>query len=305
MRAGIIFHHFVGRGHPHIQGALTAEDLEQLILSLGPDRFLVPERWIELSLDGKLPCDALCLTFDDGLASQVDIAVPVLDKFGMRAFFFLYSAVLAGEPEPFEVHRYFRNLHYPSVDAFYAEFYEAADEITPGLRLRHVSSSEEAGRYLGSYAFYSESDRRFRYVRDRILPKNILATIMESLMHRHGTSPESLSRGIWINNEMARGLAAGGHIIGLHSHTHPTNMTLLPIEEQYKEYRRNLDHLSSLLGTAPQSMAHPSGSYNGDTLEILREMGVQIGFRSDNDSRFQTLLEMPRLDHVMLKNLQA
>jgi peptidoglycan/xylan/chitin deacetylase (PgdA/CDA1 family) len=104
---------------------------------------------------------------------------------------------------------------------------------------------------------------------------------------------------------MARGLAAGGHIIGLHSHTHPTNMTLLPIEEQYNEYRRNLNQLSSLLGIAPQSMAHPSGSYNRDTLEVLREMGVQIGFRSDHDSRFRTLLEMPRLDHVLFEHLRV
>jgi peptidoglycan/xylan/chitin deacetylase (PgdA/CDA1 family) len=104
---------------------------------------------------------------------------------------------------------------------------------------------------------------------------------------------------------MARVLVARGHLIGLHSHTHPTNMTLLPVEQQYAEYRRNFDYLSSLLGTSPQTMAHPSGSYNSDTLDILREMGVQIGFRSDSDSRFHTLLEMPRLDHMMVKTLQA
>src|SRR5436853_162197 len=45
--------------------------------------------------DGPLPERALLVTFDDGLREQVDCALPVLDRVGIPAVFFVTTAPLA------------------------------------------------------------------------------------------------------------------------------------------------------------------------------------------------------------------
>ena len=34
-----------------------------------------------------------------------------------------------------------------------------------------------------------------------------------------------------------------GHVIGLHSYSHPTQMSKLPADQQLNEYQQNLTHL--------------------------------------------------------------
>ena len=46
-------------------------------------------------------------------------------------------------------------------------------------------------------------------------------------------------------------------------------------------------------------MSHPCGNYNDDTLKILDEMGIQIGFRSNvNIKEIKSKLEVPRENHT-------
>jgi hypothetical protein len=56
----------------------------------------------------------------------------------------------------------------------------------------------------------------------------------------------------------------------------------LNYDEQKYEYEKNLSSISSILDK-PQNeikcMSHPCGSYNNDTLEILKELGIELGFK--------------------------
>ena len=91
---GIMFHHFYNNIHPTSQGAISSSDLEQLILNLGKDRILTPQEWMDcLEKDAFEPHHA-CLTFDDTLQCQFDIAKPVLDRLNIKAF---WSAVSTGK----------------------------------------------------------------------------------------------------------------------------------------------------------------------------------------------------------------
>ncbi len=115
---GIMFHHFTGRGHPQGQGAISADDLAWVIQWLGPDRILPAREFYRGALAGSLGSRDLCLSFDDALRCQYDVAVPVLRSFGLTAFFFVYTSVMEGQAESLEIYRYFRTTCFPSVDAF-------------------------------------------------------------------------------------------------------------------------------------------------------------------------------------------
>ena len=47
------------------------------------------------------------------------------------------------------------------------------------------------------------------------------------------------------------------------------------------------------------SMAHPSGSYNTNTLTVLKDLNIDIGFKQimDNDKNKNSCYEIPRQDH--------
>jgi peptidoglycan/xylan/chitin deacetylase (PgdA/CDA1 family) len=297
MTLGIIFHHFVGQGHPRIQGALSADEFERFLDRVGAQAILHPEDWMQARIAGELRPGQVCLTFDDALRSQVDVALPVLHRRGLKAFFFVYSSIFEGRCEPFEVYRYFKNLAYRDMDAFYREFYAELFSSHSEVSITGQLAAPDAKGYLAQYSFYTDEDRRFRYIRDRILSEADYQDVMARLMARRGMTPEGLAAGVWIDDEALARLVEDGHTIGLHSHTHPTNMGVLSRDVQRWEYDRNVAHLERVLGRRPVVMAHPSGSYNDDTLDILRDLGVLVGFRSDDRVGSGSLLELPRLDY--------
>ena len=46
-------------------------------------------------------------------------------------------------------------------------------------------------------------------------------------------------------------------------------------------------------------MSHPYGDYNGDTLKILEQLGIRIGFRSSlSETKIKGKYEIPRADHA-------
>ena len=108
-----------------------------------------------------------------------------------------------------------------------------------------------------------------------------------------------LSRSLWMTNEHLRDLTQRGHEVGMHSYSHPTMLNRLSRELQAEEYARNYHHLRSTIGKPPSSMSHPCNSYNEDTLQILRRMNLEIGFRADMDNlSASSSFEIPRQDHA-------
>ena len=121
---------------------------------------------------------------------------------------------------------------------------------------------------------------------------------MDSLITMHDRSLSQLSQNLWMDDDRVVQLHRAGHVIGLHSHTHPTRLANLDSGAQREEYRRNSQHLAGILGTSPVCMSHPCNSYNDDTLHILRELGVVLGFRANLAETRKSELEYPRADHA-------
>ena len=74
--------------------------------------------------NNKLNSTELCVTFDDAIKCQMDIALPVLEDFKIKSFFFVYTSIFEGNPDQLEVFRYFRMNYFEKIDDFYKEFYE-------------------------------------------------------------------------------------------------------------------------------------------------------------------------------------
>lgn len=299
---GIMFHHFHDDGiHPKGQGSITAEMFDRMIHWLRQHyRILNAMEWYEWSLQGRLSERDVCITFDDNLLCQSDIALPVLKRYDIQAFWFAYTSPLQGVREKLEVYRYFRNTCFDDVTAFYDAFTATLNESPHAEKVNEALKHFDADSYLTSWSYYTRADKVFRYTRDNLLGVANYYQVMDLMMAREGVEIEDVSKNLWNGEAELRRLHENGHVLGLHSHSHPTKMTDLSYEEQLREYSMNVEILRGITGKDIFAMSHPCNSYNDDTLNVLRQLGVQLGFRADMNCAFNSPFEYPRLDQALL-----
>lgn len=305
---GIMFHHFHGTSHHRGQGSISAGEFERILRFLGPARILGPEEWIRRSSGGTLAPEDLCITFDDGLLCQYDVALPVLDKLGIKAFWFVYSAVFEKVTVKLEIYRKFRSTRFEGVQQFYEAFFAKVAQSALAGKAEQVGNYDIA-RFRADNPLYSSGDARYQILRDRVLSRSEFEALVDAMIVEAGTSLEELSVGLWMNDTHLAALSGHGHEVGLHSYSHPTVLGDLPAAEQEREYRRNHAHIAGACGRPPRTMSHPSNSYDDETLRILHELDILCGFRANMVARFlgQPLnagpYELAREDHMDIMNI--
>lgn len=306
---GLMFHHFHGPQHPQGQGSMSQEELEDLLQCVGLARILSPREWMQRLETRTLQPEHVCLTFDDALRCQFDIALPVLERHGLTAFWFVYSSVCEGHLERLEVYRTFRSRCFQDIEEFYDRFFQRVFASEFAARARAVLEEAAIARHRATFPFYTVNDVQFRFIRDRALPTWAYEQIMDAMIQDQGSTLDGLAQGLWLSNDQLQYLSARGHAIGLHSYSHPTILAQLPLQDQREEYHKNYAHIAAICGQAPVAMAHPANSYTEETLGILTELGVRCGFRS-NMSPAQTNgplnprpLELARQDHANIRTM--
>lgn len=297
---GIMFHHFHGGTHSPGQGSISADDLGKLLEHVGEDRILPARVWLERFLGERLEPTDTCLTFDDNLRCQFDIAAPVLDAYGLTGFWFVSTSVMQGNLERLEIYRAFRTRCFPDLDAFYAAFEATLAASNCAAEVEQALAAFDVERYLAGFPFYTDADRRFRYIRDVVLGSARYEAAMERMLAEHGVTPADLAENLWMTPDHLRRLHEAGHVIGLHSHTHPTRLGELAPAAQRREYVDNYDFLAALLPEPPIAMSHPCNSYDAATVEILAGLGIRLGFRANMSPGHHGRLEVPREDHTNL-----
>ncbi|MBI5211321.1 MAG: polysaccharide deacetylase family protein [Elusimicrobia bacterium] len=292
-----MFHYFHDGRHPRGQGSLAAEQFRAIIGFVGQERILPAKEWVARALSRSLRPDDLCLTFDDNLRCQYDVAYPAMRDLGLTGLWFVYTSVVEGRIEPLEIYRLYRNTAFRHVNDFYADFERFAARSAHGDILARALSGFNAKEYFKEYAFYTDEDRRFRFIRDDVLGPDRYRGLMDAMMAASGFRVEAAAKDLWMDEDCLRRLHGEGHVIGLHSHSHPMRLAELSPERQESEYRVNIEHLRRVLAEAPTTVSHPCNSYNGETLRILAGLGIRLGFRADMEEvASRGDLEQPRID---------
>lgn len=297
---GVMFHHFHSAVHPAGQGSIDAVALRQIIERISPARILPAREFLSRAQNGQLRENEVCLTFDDNLRCQYDIALPVLEEFGLTAFWFVYTSVLQGNVEPLEVYRHFRMTRFDSVDAFYRAFFDQIESSPHHTIVQTLLEEFNPRAYLADFGFYTDADRKFRFVRDEALGPARYREVVDQMIADAGIDVREIAKSLWMDDFRLRDLHSGGHVIGLHSHTHPTRFEHLDEDGQREEYFDNYAYLHQLLNERPTAMSHPCNSYNATTLGILQELGITLGFRANMARGKVSELEYPREDHANL-----
>ena len=277
---GIMFHHFHDNGiHTKGQGSIDKDDFYKMINFIGRKNILDADVFYEKFKNNKLKNNEVCLTFDDAIKSQIDIALPVLEELKIKSFFFVYTSMFEGKPDNLEFFRYFRMNYFNSVYEFYDSFYKILDKDLKSFFENNIDKIKEKKI---KHPVYSIEDIKFRLVRDIFLTKIQYEEIMFSMFKEKQFNHKDFSKKLFFQKNDLQTLNNLGHLIGLHSHNHPTLLEKLNYDEQKNEYEKCLSSISNILKKPKNEikfMSHPCGSYNNDTLEILKELGIELGFK--------------------------
>tara|TARA_B100001778_G_scaffold177162_1_gene145684 strand:+ start:487 stop:1452 length:966 start_codon:yes stop_codon:yes gene_type:complete len=277
---GIMFHHFHDDGiHTKGQGSIDKDDFYKLIKFIGKENILDADVFFEKLKNNQLKNKEVCLTFDDAIKCQIDIALPVLEELKIKSFFFVYTSMFEGKPDNLEFFRYFRMNYFNSVDEFYDNFYKILDKDLKSFFEKNTNRIKET---KNKFPHYSIEDIKFRLVRDFFLTKDQYENVMFSMFEEKQFNYQDFSKKLFFQKNDLEKLNNLGHLIGLHSHSHPTLMEKLSYDEQKKEYEKCLYSVSKILDIPKNEikyMSHPCGSYNKDTLEVLKELGIELGFK--------------------------
>jgi peptidoglycan/xylan/chitin deacetylase (PgdA/CDA1 family) len=89
----------------------------------------------------------------------------------------------------------------------------------------------------------------------------------------------------FMSGEQLVELQRRGHLIGSHSHTHPTYMGRLSRAELDEEWNRSREVLSGLLGTPVRTASVPGGYLSADVIAAAAAAGYELLFTSEPTAR--------------------
>ena len=301
-----MFHHFHDNGiHTKGQGSIDQNEFKKMINFIGRNNILDADIFFEKLRNNKLKNNEVCLTFDDAIKCQIDIALPVLEELKIKSFFFVYTSIFEGKPDNLEIFRYFRMNYFDNIDNFYKEFYKFLDK---DLKIFFENNKNIIKQTKIKLPIFSIEDIKFRLVRDIFLTKDKYEEIMFKMFKEKRFDFKRLIKKLFFQKDDLNNLNSLGHLIGLHSHNHPTLIENLTYEVQKEEYKKCLSTISNILDKPKNEiryMSHPCGSYNLDTLQILKELGIELGFQQimsiEPEKRMKKInnsfLEIAREDH--------
>ena len=276
-----MFHHFHdGDGiHTKSQGSIDKDDFYKMINFIGRNNILDADIFFEKFKNNKLKEKEVCLTFDDSIKCQIDIALPILEELKIKSFYFVYTSMFEGKPDNLEIFRYFRMNYFNNVDEFYNSFYQVLDK---DLKTFFEDNNDKNKATKIKFPHYSIEDIKFRLVRDIFLTKSQYEETMLLMFKEKKLNYKDFFKKLFFQKDDLKTLDSLGHLVGLHSHNHPTLLEKLNYDEQKDEYEKCLSSISNILDKPKNEikyMSHPCGSYNKDTLEILKELGIELGFK--------------------------
>lgn len=202
--------------------------------------------------DGQLPELAACITFDDGYANNLHVALPILRQHGLTATVFVATGLL-GNGYMFNdtIIESMRACQTPRLDL-------------SALDLGHIDLGDNAARAAAAGRLIE----RFKYE-----PPAERAEYAARIAERAGlTEPPRL---MMTPDELCQ-LHAAGIDIGAHTVSHPI-LTQLSATEAQDEIDASRGTLTDLLGSAPQTFAYPNGQpgqdYGAAHVEMVRNAG--------------------------------
>ncbi|ABO35563.1 polysaccharide deacetylase [Methanococcus maripaludis C5] len=299
----VLMYHYVrnleNSRYPKIKG-LNSDLFEEQIRYLKKHYNFVSIEDIISATEGKnkLPKKAVLLTFDDCYKDHFTYVFPVLVKHNIKGAFYVPLKCIL-EQKVLDVNK----IHF--ILASSEDKKELIDEIYKLLDYyRETYDLEENEYYYKKLAKASRFDTEEVIFIKRLLQVELneeLRDIITNMLFQKIVNVEETTfwEELYLTKEQIKCMETFGMHFGSHSYDHYW-LNSLTKERQAEEIDLSLKHLSEMgINIDNWTLCYPYGSYNDDTLEILKEKGCKLAFTTDvavYDILKDNKYEIPRLD---------
>jgi len=282
----IIMYHYVRdlnrSRYPRIKGLSTRNFAKQLDFITKHYTVCSLAQVIAAFKDGnELPDNACVLTFDDGFVDHYINVFPMLEERGLVGSFFPPAKVIQ-EPIVLDVHK----IHFLLACVTNHKF--LAWEILKMLReFRGDYEIPDDNRLMELYARpgrYDPPEVLFiKNILQQTLPPNVRNLIVDRLFKRYVTEDEqAFAAELYMDIKQLRCMFRHGMEIGGHGYSHD-RLGLMSGGQQENEILRSLEMMENIHGSKPVDwvMCYPYGSYNKDTIALLKKHGCSIALTTN------------------------
>ncbi len=227
-----------------------------------------------------LPDRCFHLTFDDGIRDHVTAVLPILEQYGLQGSFFVPGSIFVEDGRlPLLERQRFLQYAFGSYHAFLDSFVTAVAGECEGFRREDIEPSLQniarIGGYLSQFSFYTDEERFYRYLRDKVLPPEDFARVIDAMFARRFESDREIFERYYLSRADLRKLHESGMAIGGHGHLH---QHLPRLADQRSDILKGLDILEAIIGERPTSFCYPFGTYDRATVAIMRDIGMTHAF---------------------------
>jgi peptidoglycan/xylan/chitin deacetylase (PgdA/CDA1 family) len=205
----------------------------------------------------KLPPRAVAVTFDDGFADNHEVALPILNRYGIPATFYIMVDAVENGTLP-----WYCRLRY----AFHATKRSEWNDLERSRRYKLGSPEERKAALVAAW----EAGARLT----GSVQQQFIGRVEESLEIDAGDA----QRGFMMNWGQVRSLKKVGHTVGAHTLSHP-NVAQVSQEEARAEIVGSKERLEGEIGEPIDHFSYPHPALNPQwsrqTLEITREAGFK------------------------------
>jgi peptidoglycan/xylan/chitin deacetylase (PgdA/CDA1 family) len=217
--------------------------------------------------DGLLPGRACMITFDDGLRCQIELALPVLERLGAPAVFFVPGKPLA-EGRALPVHK-LQAIRERMDDARLLELLER-----DGL-----SASQFPAEAVAHYRYDTPEAARVKYLFNVALPPAERELVVDRLFSEVVADEADFVDELYASREQVRELERS-HGVGAHSYGHEPP-ALMPAAALERDLERVRSVLIEVTGSPPRAFSYPYGSAAAVDPTVARRVeaaGFEVGF---------------------------
>jgi len=250
----LIYHRVHPRPDPMFPGEVDAERFGwQMALLRRYCHPLPLATGVESLRQGSLPSRAVAVTFDDGYADNATVALPILQKHGISATFFIAAGFLNGG----------RMWNDSVIEAVRLA---PGDTLNTGpIGLGRLSLAGSGQRGAAASAILSAIKHR--------PPEQRTALVSELCASVGAALPDDLM----MTSDQVRALSAAGMEIGAHTMTHPILRTLSAAAARH-EIEQSRTVLEAIIGGRVRAFAYPNGRPGDDYTERDRALVQSLGF---------------------------